>query len=185
MKKKHVKLIFNPKAGYGHKSWPLRDFSAFKQTLSTCFTLYLNRFQSHDITVDTVIIRKDIDAAKVAESCCSENYDAVVVAGGDGTINRVVNGLVFNKLPLGIIPIGSINILALELGIPHNIKKACQRIIHGQVKCVDLGELMTITSLVCRGLDLMQKLSSIRLWFLKSFWFIKLLLRSCKVAHSL
>ena len=142
MKKKHVKLIFNPKAGYGRKSWPLlRLFQPSSKHYLHVLRFILTEFQSNDITVDTVIIRKDIDAAKVAESCCSENYDAVVVAGGDGTINRVVNGLVFNKLPLGIIPIGSINILALELGIPHNIKKACQRIIHGQVKCVDLGKV--------------------------------------------
>ena len=104
-------------------------------------TFIENEFKSQGITVDTVIIDDHIDAVDVAAESCKKTYDAIIVAGGDGTINRAVNGLINHDIPLGIIPIGSVNILALELGIPNNIQQACKRIIHGQLKTVDLGKV--------------------------------------------
>jgi diacylglycerol kinase (ATP) len=62
----------------------------------------------------------------------------VVAAGGDGTINEVINGL--NKdATLGILPLGTANVLARELGLPLAVERACERILGGERKKVDLG----------------------------------------------
>ncbi|MGK7939532.1 MAG: lipid kinase [Crocosphaera sp.] len=65
--------------------------------------------------------------------------DLVIVGGGDGTLNGVVDSLVEMNLPLGILPLGTANDLARTLKIPNTIPQACQIIADGQLKYVDLG----------------------------------------------
>ncbi|HZY65142.1 MAG: hypothetical protein M3N10_00435 [Actinomycetota bacterium] len=62
----------------------------------------------------------------------------VIAAGGDGTINEVVNGL-HKDATLGILPLGTANVLAREIGLPLNVEKACQRILAGETFRMDLG----------------------------------------------
>lgn len=62
----------------------------------------------------------------------------VIAAGGDGTINEVVNGL-HKDATLGILPLGTANVLAREIGLPLNPKKACGRILAGDTFRMDLG----------------------------------------------
>lgn len=62
----------------------------------------------------------------------------VVAAGGDGTVNEVINGL-HTDATLGVLPLGTANVLARELGIPLNIGKASQRIVGGETIRMDLG----------------------------------------------
>lgn len=72
-----------------------------------------------------------------------DNYKGIAVAGGDGTINRVVNAMIKNniRLPIGIFPWGTANDLAAYFNIPRNIKKCCRNIINGKVKPIDLGKI--------------------------------------------
>ncbi|MFH7028624.1 MAG: lipid kinase [Heteroscytonema crispum UTEX LB 1556] len=65
--------------------------------------------------------------------------DLVIVGGGDGTLNAVVDGLVGTKLPLGILPLGTANDLARTLGIPNSLPEACKIIANGQLRRIDLG----------------------------------------------
>ncbi|ACK65634.1 diacylglycerol kinase catalytic region [Rippkaea orientalis PCC 8801] len=65
--------------------------------------------------------------------------DLVIVGGGDGTLNWVVDSLVEMNLPLGILPLGTANDLARTLKIPLTIPQACQVIATGQMKYIDLG----------------------------------------------
>jgi diacylglycerol kinase (ATP) len=67
------------------------------------------------------------------------NIDLVIVGGGDGTLNAVVDVLVEVQLPLGIIPLGTANDLARTLGIPNSIPEACRIIAEGNLKYIDLG----------------------------------------------
>jgi YegS/Rv2252/BmrU family lipid kinase len=62
------------------------------------------------------LVRKAVDAGA----------EMVFAAGGDGTVSDVVDGLVNTTVPLGIIPTGTGNVLAQELGIPLDVEKACQ-----------------------------------------------------------
>ncbi|MGB5769966.1 MAG: lipid kinase [Crocosphaera sp.] len=65
--------------------------------------------------------------------------DLVIVGGGDGTLNGVVDSLIDMNLPLGILPLGTANDLARTLKIPLAIPQACQVIAEGQLKYIDLG----------------------------------------------
>ncbi len=62
----------------------------------------------------------------------------VVAAGGDGTINEVINGL-DKDATLGILPLGTANVLARELGLPLDVERACERILRGERVRIDLG----------------------------------------------
>jgi len=70
-----------------------------------------------------------------------EGYDAVVAVGGDGTINELGSAILGTGMPLGIIPEGSGNGLALYLGIPLNESAAIRRINRFESVEVDTGEV--------------------------------------------
>ena len=62
----------------------------------------------------------------------------VIAAGGDGTVNEVLNGL-SKGATLGILPLGTANVLARELGLPLDPEKACERILTGKAFRMDVG----------------------------------------------
>lgn len=65
--------------------------------------------------------------------------DRVIVAGGDGTLNWAIEGLLDTQLPLGVLPLGTANDLARTLGIPLTLPEACQVIVQGKQARIDLG----------------------------------------------
>lgn len=67
--------------------------------------------------------------------------DAVIVGGGDGTLNAAAPGLMQTGLPLGILPLGTANDFARTLGIPATLEQAVKIIADGQLRAVDLGEV--------------------------------------------
>ena len=64
-------------------------------------------------------------ASIVREAVQHEGFDLVVAAGGDGTVSAVANGLVGNDAVLAIIPLGTTNVLARELGVPLDLEASC------------------------------------------------------------
>ena len=68
-----------------------------------------------------------------------KKFDIIVAAGGDGTINEVINGM-DEKIPLGIIPLGTANIGAYEANISKNPTKAAQIILSGKIKKIHIQE---------------------------------------------
>jgi diacylglycerol kinase (ATP) len=60
-------------------------------------------------------------AEALARAADPRRFDAVAVAGGDGTVNEAVNGLAGSSLPLAVLPLGTANVLAAEMGLPRSI----------------------------------------------------------------
>ncbi len=79
------------------------------------------------------------DAAEFGREAVRQGFDIAIAAGGDGTINEVANGLAGSNITLGIIPLGTVNVLARELGIPLNPLKACSFIEEGVEERITLG----------------------------------------------
>lgn len=69
------------------------------------------------------------------------SVDLVVVGGGDGTLNGVLQGLVGADLPLGLLPLGTANDLAKTLGIPNDLEEACDVIAQGHTRRIDVGRV--------------------------------------------
>jgi len=80
----------------------------------------------------------EISAAKAVDN----HYDMIIVAGGDGTLNEVINGISGKpkRPPLGVIPLGTTNDFARALGIPRYWEKACSIITRQVTRVVDVGQ---------------------------------------------
>lgn len=79
------------------------------------------------------------EAEAMARRGVAEGFEKIVAAGGDGTINEVVNGLAGTDAMLGLLPIGTMNVFATELGLPVNNLELCWEIVNGDsIRAVDL-----------------------------------------------
>lgn len=83
------------------------------------------------------------DARRLAAEAVREGFDLVVAAGGDGTVNEVLNGLGdapegFTRTRLGVLPLGTVNVFARELGLPLRIERAWDVLQRGRETCIDL-----------------------------------------------
>ena len=86
------------------------------------------------------------DAEAAARSAAANGFDAVLVAGGDGTVNEVVNGLLTapnypKPLPMGLVPLGTQNMLAHELGLPaaDDFQALAAVLRAGKTRTLDVG----------------------------------------------
>ena len=96
-------------------------------------------FCRHGIPCEILLTRKAGDATEFARKAAQQGADIVVAAGGDGTVNEVANGLIGTSASLGIVPLGTVNVLARELKIPLFASKAIKTIAEGTPKPIDLG----------------------------------------------
>lgn len=74
-----------------------------------------------------------------ARQAVDEKYDAIIIAGGDGTLNEGINGILPNQVLVGMLPFGGSNVLARELKIPMHPMEAAQVICRRHTKRIDLG----------------------------------------------
>jgi diacylglycerol kinase (ATP) len=124
-------LIHNPNAGNGgHARRRLLDEA--RRVLAAA-----------GIHADLAETKGPGDATEIANRASLEGRQLVIACGGDGTLNEVVNGLAGqqngHRVPLALLPGGTANILAKELGIPWNIASATRKLLHGEVKEIALG----------------------------------------------
>jgi len=119
-----ILFIINPRAGASNRN-------------KVDLVSWLAQLAGHMLTVE--VPKKAEDAVTSALRGVAEGYDRILAAGGDGTINQVVSALAETEIPLGIIPIGTVNVLARELGIPLDPVKALQIALGDRVRRVDLG----------------------------------------------
>lgn len=79
------------------------------------------------------------DARARARKAGSEAWDGLVAIGGDGTVNEVLNGMPDPSRPLGTLPVGTANVLALELGLPRRVDAAADVLAQGHVRQLAIG----------------------------------------------
>lgn len=102
----------------------------------------LSRLTASGCRVTTMETRQRGDAEIFARQASPADYDVVVAAGGDGTVNEVVNGLVAGPggLKLAVIPLGTANVLACEIGLdPKDADQIAEAIAEGRARTVHLG----------------------------------------------
>ncbi len=89
--------------------------------------------------VDVEVTPRPGCGIEAARRAAAENYEVVVVCGGDGTLREAVCGLVGSGVTMGIIPLGTGNVIAMDLGIPRDPVQACRTILEGTVRPIDIG----------------------------------------------
>lgn len=131
-----MKLLFiiNPVSGFG-------DFQALVVEA-------MDHLREEGYTVDSVKTTQAGDATRLAEQAALEGYDVAVAVGGDGTVNEVCNGLVGSETALGVLPAGTANVYAADVGIPiwwslnpDAVHQAAQVLVEGQRRRIDLGRV--------------------------------------------
>jgi len=78
---------------------------------------------------------------QIVRHAIASGADVIAAGGGDGTISTVANQLVGTNIALGVLPFGTLNHFAKDLGIPLDPREAVEVICHGAIKWVDVGEV--------------------------------------------
>ncbi len=141
-------IIYNPQAGLGIKlPGPVRKMVGIRSArppvkdAAQLIELIKNLLRERGIRADASPTKYAGHATAIAAKCVRKKFDIVVAVGGDGTINEVINGLAKSKVALGIIPLGTANVFAIELGLPTEIEALCDIIAAGKIRRIDLGKV--------------------------------------------
>lgn len=123
---KKAKLIYNPYSG--------------ERVILSDLDKVISTHQSRGYQIVPFRIDKDLPLEEAFNEDMSQ-YSHVIVAGGDGTVDSVVNEMKSRNIdiPIGILPVGTANDFAKFLGIPHTVEEACIQILESEPKEVDLG----------------------------------------------
>lgn len=111
----------------------------------------LTRLRTSGVRVDLWQTRRKGDALALARTAAGNGADLVIAAGGDGTINEVVNGLAYTGVPLGVLPLGTANVFARELSLPRDPEGAAAVILREATRTVHLGRAADRLFLVMAG----------------------------------
>ncbi|MFD1174779.1 diacylglycerol kinase [Paenibacillus puldeungensis] len=124
---KRARLIYNPTSGREEMRRLLPDV--------------LERLDRHGIETSCHATTGEGDATREAAEAVSRGYDIIIAAGGDGTLNEVVNGMAGkdNLPPLGIFPLGTTNDFARAMGIPRRWEDYCDLVIENKTRPIDIG----------------------------------------------
>ena len=123
---KKIRIIINPASGKEESILPVINTS----------------MEEAGIKWEASITHQAGDAIQFAKAAVKEGIDALAVYGGDGTLMEAASGLIGSDIPLVILPGGSVNVMATELGIPTDLKEACTLLGHGplETKTIDVGQ---------------------------------------------
>lgn len=134
-----IYLIYNPVSGQG-------DADAQR--------LFIEYALSASLDLTVLETTPEESAETLAERALAEGAEGVVASGGDGTISAVAGKLVNTGIPLGIIPRGTANAIAAAFGISDNLEAACQTILTGIPREIDVGSCNGKPLLLLAGVGL-------------------------------
>lgn len=120
-------VIFNPAAGHA---------AEFDQDIQEAAEVW--RANGWEVTLQPTAAQGD--GTRLAREAAEAGFDIVIAAGGDGTVNEVINGLVGTQTALGALPIGTVNVWVRELGLPLQPRAAAQALLNTQPKAIDVGK---------------------------------------------
>ncbi len=121
---RHVLAIFNPAAGRSRR----RRFDEI-----------VNLVRNAGCAVTVRESRAPGHAEAIVREAKGAGFDLVAAAGGDGTINEIVNGLAGTGLALGIIPLGTANVIADEIGLSKNPRRVARALASGPLRPIRVG----------------------------------------------
>ncbi len=125
---KKVKFIYNP---YSGENSIINDLDK---------VIFINQKYGYEVVPFRISLEQDLTQAF---EDIKENYGYILVAGGDGTVDSVVNTMKALKvdLPVGILPTGTANDFAKYVGMPADIEEACEQILNSEPTLVDVGRI--------------------------------------------
>jgi diacylglycerol kinase (ATP) len=118
-----VVLLVNPVAGM--RRLPLEPIQA--------------ALRARGAAVEVALTTRPGDATTIARQAAAAGADVLLACGGDGTVNEAVNGLAGSQTALAVLPGGTVNVWAREVGIPLDPVRALQLLWEGQRRWIDLG----------------------------------------------
>ena len=124
------------------------------------------------------------EAEALARRAVEEGFARIVAAGGDGTVSQVANGLAGSNAILGVLPMGSVNVFAMELGLPlHNLQRCWDIIEDTNLRLVDMPSANEkyFVQLAGVGLDA-QVVKETSLAFKRSFGPLSYLISAAQIA---
>lgn len=126
---KKARIIYNPTSG--------------RETAKKNIAYILDRLEGAGYEASAYATKGKGDATKGALRAVKRKFELVVAAGGDGTINEVVNGLAEMEYrpKLGVLPLGTTNDFARSVAIPKDIAKACDVLCDGYELPIDIGKV--------------------------------------------
>jgi len=101
----------------------------------------LARLEGLGCTVERRETRGPGEAEELAREGAAAGYDVLVAAGGDGTVNQAVNGLAGSATPLAVLPLGTANVLAAEIGLPRAPRQLAELIARGRARPIHPGRV--------------------------------------------
>ena len=93
--------------------------------------------------VDSIATTGPGHAGDIARQEVERGADLILVAGGDGTVNEVVNGMAFSEVPLGVLPAGTANVLCCELGVGRSMERAALALADAVPERIALGSIIS------------------------------------------
>lgn len=141
------------------------------------------------------LVRDPKNMDRLVKSAIDKKIPLVCVGGGDGTLSMVAPHFIGSDSVLGVFPLGTGNSLARELGIPADVKTACQAITDGTAKSIDLGEVngqvfvnvatIGLTTRIAESLDSTAKKRFGRLVYIGAIFRALVTLRSFEVTLAI
>ena len=122
-----ISVIINGSAGSGHDDAAAADLRA--------------RFEAAGIDAELTLAQGGAEMIDAARAALARGAPLVAAGGGDGTINAVASVLVDSGVPFGVLPLGTLNHFAKDLGIPLGLDDAVRNLASGRARQVDVGEV--------------------------------------------